>query len=221
MKPVNFTNQYTITAHTGCEGTVDNTVPAIQAAFDSGADVFEIDIYFDNDGVPVLSHDAPVGNEVKLDEAFAMMEKKDGILCNLDIKVTDNLKAIVASAKKHNVLDRVFYTGIHDGFVENARYNTPEIPYYLNVGLIPAEEQNEEYILSIVNKIKECGAIGINSQFRNVTPELIDTLHQNNLLVSVWTVNEEADMLNIMKLKPDNITTQRPVLLSSLTKQKT
>lgn len=216
MKPTCFSGNFTITAHTGCENTPDNTLEAVEAAFQSGADIFEVDIRFDQNGVPILAHNEPVGGEVELEQVFALMKTNESILCNLDIKVTDHLSAVAALAKEYDLLDRVFYTGIHEFFVEKARTDTPEIPYYLNMALVPPAEQTDDYLADVVAKVKSLGAIGVNCHFGYATPKLVETVHQNDLLVSLWTVNEKEDMLRIMKLKPDNITTRKPVLLRSL-----
>lgn len=216
MKPKAFNGKFTITAHTGCEKTPDNTIEAVKKAFESGADIFEVDVNFDKNGTPVLSHDKPVGKEPQLCEVFELMEENKDILCNLDIKATDNLKAVYDLAEKYNVCERVFYTGINEGFVDAAKRDTPEMPYYLNLSVERPKKQTDEYMLSIVNKVINSGAIGINCNFRNVTPHLVETFHQNKLLVSVWTVNKKRKMFRMMKMNPDNITTRKPVLLRKI-----
>ncbi len=220
MKPKVFSGEFTITAHTGCEKTPDNTIEAVEMALKSGADIFEIDINFDKNGKPVLSHDKPVGGEPELGEVFTLMGKNKNILCNLDIKSTDNLKAVYDMAEEYKVCDRVFYTGINENFVESAKRDTPQMPYYLNLSVVRKKNQTDEYLLEIVNKVKDSGAIGINCNFRNVTPGLIETFRKNGLLVSVWTVNKKRKMLRMIKMKPDNITTRKPVLLKKLLMKK-
>lgn len=49
-----------ITAHTGCEGTVHNSLESITAGKSAGADAVEVDIRATEDGVPVLLHDGVV-----------------------------------------------------------------------------------------------------------------------------------------------------------------
>ena len=44
---------FTITAHTGCEGTPDNSLDSIRAGVAAGADIVEIDLHFLPDGTPV------------------------------------------------------------------------------------------------------------------------------------------------------------------------
>ncbi len=215
MKPIKMTEKFTITAHTGCEKTEDNSIESVDKAIECGADIFEVDVSFDQDGNPVLSHNAPCGGEPLLEEVFKKLSKQKNIRCNLDIKFTTNLKEIVSLAKKYDVLDNVFYTGIKDEFVESAK-ETPEIKYYLNVNLIPKRKQTSGYIDSLVEKVRESGAIGINCNYKNATPRLVETFQKSNLLVSLWTVNSKFRMLKVLKMKPDNITTRKPALLREI-----
>ncbi|ANS73905.1 hypothetical protein AWM70_04390 [Paenibacillus yonginensis] len=46
-----------ITAHTGCMGTLDNTLESVRRGIELGADVIEEDIRVTQDGVAVLAHD--------------------------------------------------------------------------------------------------------------------------------------------------------------------
>lgn len=207
---------FTVTAHTGCENTPQNSVESVKKAFMSGADIFEIDIRFDKKGTPLLSHDEPKGNEPLLDEIFSVFAKQKNILCNLDLKCTDNLKEISSVAKKHGVADRIFYTGVGEDFVERVKTDTPEIPYFLNLSLKPKRNHTEKYISSVIEKVKKSGAVGINCNYKNVTKELIDSFHKNNLQFSVWTVDKEKLMFRFAEMNPDNITTRKPSLLKEI-----
>lgn len=206
---------FTVTAHTGCEGSPDNSIESVKKSFESGADIFEVDVQFDSNGVPILTHDAPVGNEPTLEDAFKKLVEYKNMRCNIDIKRTDNLKEIVFLAKKYDVLDRIFYTGINVDFVQDAK-QTPEISYYLNLEVASPEMQTKEYLASLVKNVKDCGAIGINCQHDNATGELVNVFHKNDLLVSVWTCNEESDMIKTLVIAPDNITTRKPSVLKKL-----
>ncbi len=215
MSKFNLPKNFTVTAHTGCLGTPDNSMESIDKAFESGADIFEVDVRFSENGIPILTHDDPVGGEPTLEDAFRKLIQYKNMLCNIDIKCTDNMKEIVALAKKHGVLGRIFYTGIHEGFVDAAK-GTPEIPYYLNSEIAEPENQSEEYFHALVEKVKSCGAIGINCNHQNATKELVDAFQSSGLTVSIWTCNEEEDMVRILRLAPDNITTKYPDTLNSI-----
>ncbi len=210
---------FTITAHTGCEDTPDNSLESIAKGAEFGAEIVEFDIRFDENNIPVLSHDEPTGSEITLEQAFAKLSEYENLKVNLDIKCTDNLNAVQTLAEKYNLLDRAFYTGVFDVFIDSVKKDSPNLPYYLNFrDILPADEHTEEYLLSLVEKVKNFGAMGINFHFGNASKELIDVFHKNDLLVSLWTINEIEDFQKVIKLSPDNITTKKPSIAKELIK---
>lgn len=212
----NLPKGFTITAHTGCIGTDENSLDSIKKGEENGADIIEFDLYFDKDGNPVLSHDEPTGNEVTLEEAFKLLATYKDTKANVDVKTVDALEKVYPSAVKYNVQDRIFYTGINDGFVEAVKEKSPEMKYYLNVNVDNKKNKDEEYLLSLVEKVKSAGAIGINFNYKSASKELVDIFHENGLLVSIWTVDNKYNMYKILSFGPDNITTKRPDKLAKI-----
>ncbi len=208
--PVNLPEGFTYTAHTGCVGTEDNSLEAIETGAKYGAQIVEFDLNFLPDGTAVLAHDKPKGNEVTLDEAFKKVSEFEELKVNVDAKSVENLSEVVRLAKKHGILNRIFYTGIELSDVEAVKKDSPEIPYYLNFNVEKPKKQTPEYLKNLVEGVKGCGAIGINFNKDNATKELVDIFHENDLLVSIWTVNKEKEMYEILHLSPDNITTKQP-----------
>lgn len=215
---VSLPDGFTYTAHTGCMGTKDNSLESIDAAVNNGADIVEFDLNFNKDGEPVLAHDTPKGGEVTLDEAFEKVSKLNRIKVNVDIKSTDALEKIKPIAEKYGVQDRIFYTGVHDRFLEAVKSNGGGVQYYLNVDVEPERKHTQEYLDSLVEKVKSSGAIGINFNKNNASKQLVDTFHSNGLLVSIWTVDNEVDIYRILSYAPDNITTRNPDKLSEAVK---
>lgn len=213
---LNLPEGFTITAHTGCMGTEENSLESIKMGIENGAQIIEFDLYFTEDGEPVLAHDEPVGNEVTLDEAFAYLRMFKDAKANVDIKTVDALEKVYPSAKENNVADRIFYTGVKDEFIDAVKKNSPEIQYYLNVDVDKSKNTDEEYLLSLVEKVKNAGAIGINFNYKSASKELVDIFHENDLLVSIWTVNDEYNMYKILSFGPDNITTRNPDKLAEI-----
>lgn len=211
--------KFTLTAHTGCEGTADNSLEAITKGFECGADIVEFDINFTSEGVPVLAHDKALDNSVTLDEAFSLIAEYENLRVNVDCKTTQNLKAIVESAEKHGVLDRIFYTGIEEKDVDAVKAQTPDVVYYLNTPV--KKSRNRSYLVSLAEKVEALGAVGINMNHKNCSKELVSVFHERGLLVSIWTLNNEPDMLKKLPLGADNITTRHPEKLSELIRAKT
>ena len=203
---------FTVTAHTGCEGTQENSLASIKKAFACGADVTEIDLQYASDSTPVLSHNTPNGGEPTLAEAFETLKNCAPMRMNIDVKSTAHLETVALLAAEYGVSDRIFYTGVRKKDVAAVRAKTPSIPYYLNISLPPRALQTQAYCLFLAAVIKRSGAVGINCHYGNISKALIKTLHRHGYQVSVWTVNEEAQLRRILSLSPDNITTRNPSL---------
>lgn len=215
-KDVNFPANFTVTAHTGCEGTADNSLEAIERGYLSGANIVEFDVHFNSKGEPVLAHDYAADDSVKLKDAFDLIAKYEGLRVNVDCKTVDNLKAIVDTAEECGVKDRIFYTGIEVGNVETVKANTPEIKYYLNTKVDKTRINDEHYIRSLVTLTKAVDAVGLNIHFSNASKKMIKIFHQEGLEVSLWTVNKAFDMYKVLELGCDNITTRQPSKLIEL-----
>ena len=107
----------TITAHTGCGGTEPNSRESLQVGYKSGAQILELDLYFDSNGIPYLSHGKIKGNEIKLEEAFKFLSNRLSIKANIDIKRVDNMPSVFHLITLYNLSNRVFFTGVKEKFV--------------------------------------------------------------------------------------------------------
>lgn len=210
---------FTYTAHTGCMETEDNSLESITAGAQYGADIVEIDLFFTEDGTPVLSHDAPKGNEVTLEQAFKKVSEYDTLRVNVDVKVCTALEKVKQLAEQYGIKDRIFFTGLFENDIPTAKAACPNVPYWLNVDVRPKLLHTQKYLQSLVAKVRDCGAVGINMNENNATKELVDAFHANGLDVSLWTVNEVDDMKKAIEMSPDNITTRRPDLLHDVLKE--
>ncbi len=216
--PLNLPKGFTVTAHTGCCATKENSLESINAAIINGADIAELDLNFTADGTAVLSHNEPVGDEVTLEDAFKKLSVYPDLRVNVDVKSTADLKSVKALAEKYSLLGRIFYTGIYEKDVEAVIRQTPDIPYYLN--LKSERPYSRVYINSLVERVKKSGAIGINLNKNGASKKLVDIFHKNGLLVSVWTADSEREMHRLLSYAPDNITTRRPDKLHTILKER-
>ncbi len=210
---------FTVTAHTGCEGTDDNSLESIRAGAAAGADIVEIDLHFLPDGTPVLKHDEPKASEAEslptLESAFELLSTLD-VKMNVDVKSIANIPAVADLAKKYGVTDKIFFTGVEEKDVSAIKSGAPDIPYYLNVSVDKKKNTDPVYLDSLVNKVKSCGAIGINMNFKGCSKELIESFRTEGLPVSLWTAKTEAQMYRCLALEPDNITTRKPSVLCGI-----
>lgn len=212
---ISLPSDFTVTAHTGCMGTADNSLEAIIKGAEF-AEIVEFDLRFAADGMPVLAHDEPADDEIALDGALAELKKHEKLRANIDLKEKTHLEKVRETAERLGVKDRIFFTGVEEQDVEAVKTACPDIPYYLNVGVDKNKKNDREYIMSLAEKIKDSGAVGINMSFEGLSVELVSVFHENGLLVSVWTVNRELDMYRVLTLSPDNITTRNPDKLKEI-----
>ncbi len=205
---------FTITCHAGAFHTKANSIDSIKTAIEWGADIVEFDVSFRPDGTAVIIHNSSpeITQGVLLDDALKIVASDDKCRINLDIKSTANLPEVDRLVKKHNLFDRVFYTGVFEDWVDTVK-STSSIPYYLNHKISKEEANDKKSALEIINKTKVLGAIGINSHYKNATKEFSATAQENGLLVSLWTVNKIRDMTKVLGMQPDNITTKKPNIL--------
>lgn len=210
---------FTITAHTGCMNTVENSVESMEKGISNGADIIEFDVQFLPDGTPVLAHDEPTGSESRLEFAFEFLANHKDVKANVDIKATVNMPEIQRLAEEYDVMEQIFFTGVGDDFVDAVKTGCPDISCYLNVSVEKAKAKDREYLEHLVEKVKNAGAVGINFNYESATKELVDVFHENGLLVSIWTVNDKYNMYKVLSFAPDNITTRNPDELSRIVKE--
>lgn len=208
---------FTVTYHTGALETPANSIESINAALDDGAEILEFDVTFRPDGTAVIIHsDSPSQTEgVLLDDALAAVAKSDKCKINLDIKSVANLPEIDRLVIKHGLFERCFYTGVFDYWVDTVKKNSA-IPCYLNHKITQDEATDQNAADALAKKALGMGVIGINSDFREATKLFVETMHENSLEVSLWTVNKPKDMVSVANLRPDNITTKKPHILNDM-----
>lgn len=105
-----------ITAHSGCDGTPDDSLESIEAGIRYGADLVEVDIRCNKDGVLILSHDEDSSREYRshpaLAAAFEMIARNGKAAVNCDVKELDTVPAILSLAEKAGLgPDRLIFTG--------------------------------------------------------------------------------------------------------------
>ncbi len=211
---------FTVTAHTGCDGSPDNSIESIQRAIFSDVPVIENDLTLRTDGTPVFMHAESAGDGGLLfaEAQYYIASNSSTVLQNLDLKVFENLDQIQSIVKKAGLIGRCFFTGVEKDNAAKVKKYAPEIPYYLNMKLNVLRLRDKEYLRRTADEIKHAGAVGINCKYTYLSKALVEVMHECGLSVSVWTVDKKPLMLYVLSLAPDNITTRNPRLLMSLIK---
>ena len=216
FSPGALPEHFTLTAHSGCMGTKDNSVESINVGFEH-ADIVEVDVAFAADGTPVMFHGPiPPSDAVPLAKAFELLAQRPEKKMNLDLKRFHRTAAVQALAEAYGVLGQVFFTGVRKGKVAVVHKGAPKIPYFLNCEILPLLKSRKGYAAHLVRVIRRCGAIGLNANYGNTTETIVTEMHSAGLLVSLWTVNSKAAMESVLQLAPDNMTTRQPDLAAEV-----
>ena len=213
---------FTVTAHSGSEGTTDNSVEFLKKAIELNVPVLEIDITFRRDGTPVVIHKDVAGDSegMLLDDAIRYIsENSETVRVNLDLKSVANLPAVIEILDNYGMRERCFYTGVELRFVDAVR-SDGRLPYYLNYSFNKFKRNSRKEHERILAVVKDSGAIGLNCNQKLANRNLVAMFHENGLLVSYWTANSEKDMKKLLIIAPDNITTRYPVMLTELVNEK-
>ena len=215
-----------ITAHSGCEGTPDNSMESILKAIELGADFVEIDIHTDPQGRMWLTHDVleDYTNAVPLETALKTI-RENGIGVNCDLKEEKLLYPVLEAAEAAGIpREKLVFSGSVN--VELLR-NDPEIikraRIFLNIeqifphisGIKPQSKEEapaffDEHIDEIAALVRELGVECINPSFRMMPHERIAAAHAHGIRLSLWTVNEEEDQARLLREDLVNMTTRRP-----------
>lgn len=212
-----------ITAHTGCDGTADNSLEFLEYAVTCDADAFEIDVHPRKDGGFYLSHDASSGSCPDLETAFSIL-RGSGKLINCDLKRADTELGVLSLAQHFGVADRLLFSGAVSLSVlrqnasvrERALFNItpvlPEVMDHYKQGVLPTEEELEKLICVC----KEYGIKTVNIPFELCTDASLERFKASNIHVSAWTVNEESVARRLLEKEIFNITTRRTTMLVAL-----
>lgn len=212
-----------ITAHSGSDGTPDNSMEYVRHALSCGADAFEIDVRANAAGEFYLSHDWSEDEGPGLHRVFALL-KDSPMSLNCDLKEEGLERKLLALAEESGVLDRIILSGsVSPACVaENPQVRAHT---YLNLEMVfPAaleryqrqEVPTAEEIWAAARACRKCGAEIINVYYPVCTEENLEIFRESGVGVSAWTVNEETEALRLLKRGIANITTRRPKLVQSL-----
>lgn len=225
-------------AHRGfwkSDGSAQNSITALDKAFDSGVYGSEFDVLMTKDGVLVVNHDDIFqGFDIQesLYKDIAELTLSNGeILPTLqeylergkelgEVQLILELKPLKSKAAEDQAVQKIIAM-VNDleltGFVDYISFSLnickqlkrfdPEAEVsYLNGDLSPKQ-------------IADLGINGIDYHYSILLekhPEWIDEAHELDLSVNVWTVNDPEMMKMLIEKGVDYITTDEPLILLDL-----
>ncbi len=208
-----------ITAHSGCDGTPDNSLDFVAHALTCGADAFEVDVRSRPDGSLYLSHDESGEDTVSLDQVFSMMRGSD-MRINCDLKQPGIELAVLSLAQASGTADRLLFSG---SVSMELMAREPEVRSrtLLNVRpILPDLSQAEASLHADIDRLllacRQCGASIINVPYGMCTDPILDRLREAGIGVSAWTVNDEDVARRLLTHGIYNITSRRPGMVLAL-----
>ena len=209
-----------IIAHTGCMGTKMNSRESILAGIQEQADYIEVDVRFLGDRA-VLTHDRPeLGNEyLSLEEAVRLVRDAEPVRLALDLKEWDRIGEVAALREQYDMLGRSVYLGNFMEDMDAMMRWGKGVACFPNVYPEQAAGLDEDGRKSLAERVKRLGARAVGMNYRAVTPELIQALHEQGIMLSAWTVELETDMRRLMAWGADFITSDRPDLVGACMKK--
>ncbi len=201
-----------ITAHSGCEGTKDNSREHILAAIASGAEMIEVDVRQAADGTLYLSHDVPqdIGVRPTLRELFEQVAPAQNMEMNLDVKTEGLIEPVMTLAEEFNLAHRIVFTGACNA--DRALANQLGAEMWRSMW-------DKEYIPDGIAANKTDGSPYLNVYYPMITEEYEQALREIGSSFSAWTVNKEEDIRRFLNMGIANITTRQPVLAMRLRKE--
>lgn len=234
-------NRILVIGHKGASLiTPENTIRAFQKAIDLEADLIEFDIHLSKDGEIVIIHDINTLNtsgynglvrNMTLNELkqldFGEGEKIPTILELIDIAkgkiglifeikaqgITEKLAKIIS---KEALISQSIISSFSFKELMNFQKHEPNV----KIGLLLSEALKSKRIIkkriqkAIINQF-----YSIHPHYNIIDNDIIEFCHENNLKIFAWTVNDEKDMKNLVKMGIDGIMTDDIQLLKKIIKK--
>ncbi len=202
--------QRVITAHAGAMGTEANTIESLKTLVKTKVDYVEVDVTFRPDGTPVIIHkEKPAQTEGALLTDALRVLAPSGKKVQFDLKrhEPELLARMMKEIRAVGLEKRSVLGGVGFAQVETIRKMCPDIKYAINCGKAFPKKRGPE-LEALIARLKAVKAVGANENYRSVTREVADRLHEAGLLLSVWTANSPETFKHCEKLDPDNLTTR-------------
>ena len=189
-----------VIAHRGASSELpENTPAAFERAIELGADFVEFDVHAAADGALVVCHDPPRGGEPHLEEVVDQCAGRIGLMCELKSPWR---------YRRHDVVARTVQLLPEDGvvvcFEPQALRQVRGLRTLQHVGVRVSIRRAARYAWAAGFWDPRAGRRGLALATRL------------GLRTTVYTVNDEQRMRDLIELGVDGIFTDRPELLRSV-----
>lgn len=208
-----------ITAHSGCEGTPDNSIEHIRTALSCGAEMFEIDVH-EHGGVLYLTHNRleDYTGCPTLAQCFELAAAHPTMCINCDVKTFGLTAPVIELAKQYGMESRILFTG-SVAPDERPLLNASLSDWWLSLWCSDHEEEDLANACRTYRELDNLYRI-INLDQKMVNDRVVRTMKETGHTLSVWTVNTEEGLRRIMNTgAAANITTRIPKLALAIRKE--
>lgn len=215
-------------AHRGASALEpENTMRAFRLAEELGADGLELDLRVTADHQLVVIHDVTVGRTTNgfgpvRTRTLAELQRLDAgmgehiptleeviagttLPIQVELKTREAAKYLAALLSREHLFDRVHPISFEPRALRRIKAQVPEV----EVGLVATRASAR-----VVERARSAGASLVSLGVASVTPESVAMCRHANLKVSVWTVDDPAEMRRLIQLGVDAIVTNRPDVLA-------
>jgi len=223
----------------GASISPENTLYAFETSIDLGVDYYELDVRVSSDDSLVIIHDATVDRTTNgtgsvsgmtfdelrtldagswfdpnipyekiptLEEALALAAPSNtGIIIEIKATTSTTIQKIINQVHKYNMQSKVIIAG----------FSFDNISAVKTIDSSIAVMQFANYSESAINNLNGIGGEWFGTSSGIAQTEL-DYAHSKNILLNKWTINSAEQMLELIELGVDAITTDYPQLLIAL-----
>lgn len=181
----------------------ENTLPAFERAVRMGADFVELDVHAGDDGTPVVTHDPPSGESpLGLAEVVHTLRGRIGLMVELKQPYR---------YRRHGIVERVVRL-LDDADDVLLSFEATALKAALTMRPRMRVIQHVGYGVSIRSAADYAWGVGFDDQ--RLTAAAIATARRLGLVTTVYTVNDEARMRELLRLGVDGIYSDRPDVLA-------
>lgn len=214
-----------LTAHSGSDGTPENSKEFLTHMLSAGVDGVEVDVRRTVDGILYLSHDKPesMKDQLVLEEAFQIVASYPKGMINCDLKESNLELPVLELVDQYGLRDRLIFSGRVDlgkiasqELLEKVFFNVENI--FPNVYL--SGETEMERTGELIHFCEDKGIQTININHYLVTKTFVERLYAAGIGISVWTVDDFKKIDRFRELGVRNVTTRQTLAYRNRNLQK-
>jgi len=209
----------------------ENTLASFKKAIELGVDQIELDLRFSKDSKLVVIHDEKLdrttnGKGLVREFTLAELKKLDagkgekiptiqevidlirdkGIFLQIELKESNMQRHLLDLIQKNNLEERVMVIS----FLYEELRKIKELNPNIKTGILIGQK-----LIDPLERLRQVRADAVSMRHTLVNKRLVERLHQNNIELTVWVVNEPRDVRRAIELGVDIIGTDKPDLVIS------